>query len=664
MSAASTLPGTASKRQRPPPQAPQTGSDAAKLYRADVDGMRAIAVLAVVFYHLGIERLSGGYVGVDVFFVISGYLIGGIVYDEMSKDAFSFTQFYLRRARRILPALAVMLAGVTVAAFLILVPVQLVEYGRSVIATVLFVSNLHFYETSSYFGGDAHSQPLLHTWSLAVEEQYYLILPIIMLALRPFGRRVLMAGIGVLAMLSLAASVIVLSIEPAAAFYLLPTRLWELLLGLLVARTRLPFLDVRLARELLAAAGLLLIVGAVLLYDRGTPFPGLAAVPPSLGTAILLAVGAQGSSHVGKLLSHPVAVFFGLISYSLYLWHWPVIVLLKQGIPTDALHARLMIAAFALSTLLAWLSWRFVEQPWRRGAIRPAAIWSGAAASGVTLGATGLMMVAWNGFPARFSPAATQAATILNASQTNDFRSGTCFISSSDTFADFNRDTCLKQDPARVEVLLIGDSHAAHLWSGLQKQFPQVAILQATASGCKGVIDRAGDDAARCAELMDYAFTDYLAKHRVDWVLLSSDWQREDLPRVKATLGWLTKRGVKVVLAGPIVQYRAPLPLAIALAEERNDATLVDRMRASDGEELDALFRRLAARYGVVYFSPYDVLCHRQSCRVTDHAKMPIQFDDGHLTATGSRIVAGGFPIGTVLARSTATGARPAGTGR
>ncbi len=624
--------------------------------------MRALAVLLVVFYHLGIDALSGGYVGVDIFFVISGYLIGGIVYHEMNKGTFSFAHFYLRRARRILPALAVMLVGVTIAALFVLMPVQLAEYGRSVIATGFFVSNLHFYSTSGYFGGDAHSQPLLHTWSLSVEEQYYLILPLIMLVLRP-GKQTMLAGLALLALFSLITSAIIVSFEPTAAFFLLPTRLWELLLGVLASQTSFSFLRARLVRELLAIAALLMICGAALFYNKGTPFPGIAAIPPCLGAVILLATGAQGGSLVSRLLSLPVVVFFGLISYSLYLWHWPLIVLMKQGLPTDALDRRLMILAFALSIFLAWLSWRFVEQPLRRPGIRPAAIWSGAVAGAATLAGAGWVILAWNGFPERFSPAAARAATILNVSETNDFRSGTCFINSSDTFADFDRATCLRQDPRKIEVLLVGDSHAAHLWYGLQQKFPQIAVLQATASGCKGVVDRSSGDAARCAQLMDYLFADYLPKRKVNWVLLSSEWYQGDMARVAATLEWLRTHGLRAILAGPIVRYRAPLPLAVALAEERNDATLVDRMRRSDGHQLDLEFRALAAQHGAEYFSPYDVLCDPRSCQVTDDANMPIQFDDGHLTATGSRIVASGFPIaavlnathkpGAILARST-----------
>lgn len=625
------------------------GDDASRRYRTDIDGMRALAVLLVVFYHLGIDSLSGGYIGVDIFFVISGYLVGSIVYEEMSKGTFSFAHFYLRRARRILPALAVMLIGITIAALFVLMPVQLVEYGRSVLATGFFVSNLHFYATSGYFGGDAHSQPLLHTWSLAVEEQYYLILPLIMLFLRPMGKQTMLAGIAFVSLFSLATSVIIVSFEPTAAFFLLPTRLWELLLGVLASQIGFAPLQARVVRELLAVAALLTIFGAALLYDKGTPFPGLAAIPPCLGSAILLMVGAQGGSQISRLLSLPIAVFFGLISYSLYLWHWPLIVLMKQGLPTDALDIRLKIVAFALSIFLAWLSWRFVERPFRRPSVRPAIIWSGAAASGMAFAAAGWVILAWNGFPERLSPAAARAATILNASQTNNFRSGTCFINSSDTFADFNRATCLKQDPSRVEVLLVGDSHAAHLWYGLQQQFPQIAVLQATASGCKGVVDRSSGDATRCAQLMDYLFNDYLPKRNVDWVLLSSEWYQDDIARVAATLDWFRMRRIRVILAGPIVKYRAPLPLAMALAAERNDATLVDRMRTKNGHELDLEFRALAARHGALYFSPYDVLCDPRSCRVTDDAKMPIQFDDGHLTATGSRIVANGFPIAAVL---------------
>ncbi|MEL6317646.1 MAG: acyltransferase family protein, partial [Pseudomonadota bacterium] len=348
-------------------------------YREDVDGLRAVAVLGVVAYHLSPTLAPGGFVGVDVFFVISGYLITAIIAREAAQGRFSFLSFWARRARRILPALTVMVAASFVAGAFLLPPGQFRDFTISAVAALLFAANFHFKDQAGYFDAPAESHPLLHTWSLAVEEQFYLVWPlIIVLALRaPGWARA--AILGALILGSLIAAEAMMADAPISVFYLLPFRLWELALGGALALALARPEGARLAAGLAPAAaqalsltGLALVLGSIAALDQSTPFPGLSAAPACLGTALLIFSGAAARAPIGaRLLGTAPMVAVGLASYSLYLWHWPVLVyhrLLNHGRPPEG---WLEIAALlALSGLLAALSLRYVERPFRSEAAR------------------------------------------------------------------------------------------------------------------------------------------------------------------------------------------------------------------------------------------------------------------------------------------------------
>lgn len=623
----------------------------ARDYRADIDGLRALAVLPIVAFHLGLRHIGGGYVGVDIFFVISGYLIGGLVLKQVGAGRYSVLEFYFRRIRRIVPALAFSLFATTIAVALISLPAATADYGRSLVSTALFGSNFYFWSTDGYFSAASDAKPLLHTWSLAVEEQFYVLFPLIILALRPFGRQAILAGIAAIAIASLFLSVTMLPSSPAATFYLLPMRLWELLLGVLAVSVPAGRFAKARWREAASWTGLALILGPIFLYQPETPFPGLAAVPPCFGTALLLAAGAGGRSCIARMLSLPPVVFFGLISYSLYLWHWPVIVLMKQQMPLASLSFPLKVVAFALSTALGWLSWRFIERPWRNPAVQKKTVMRATIASGTVLGALGLAFSLSQGFPNRYDPQVLRIAALEGVSASNDFRNGTCFISSAYRFADFDRRACLAFDPGRPDVLLMGDSHAAHLWTGLQRRFPDLHFQQATASGCTAVLNRPIGIASRCDQMMRFLFDSYLPSRAGSWVILAGSWGASDSQGVGQTLDWLRSKNLKVILVGPIVKYDLPLPRLMALAEARHDRGLVERFRDKDGAKLDMLYAQIAAKHGALYMSPYQALCGARSCQTADATGLPLQFDYGHVTAAGSLLVAGQFPKKAVLAQ-------------
>lgn len=334
-------------------------------YRSDIDGLRAIAVLPVVLFHADLTAFSGGYVGVDIFFVISGFLITGIISREIQNGDFSIITFYERRVRRIFPALFVMFFFTLAAGVFLLLPSDLEKLGASVVAATTFVSNIFFLRTSGYFERTAELNPLLHTWSLAIEEQYYLFFPILLMVLWKFRwnwKVVTSAGL----VLSFVYSIYMTDHYTSKAFYLLPSRAWELLLGSIIALGVLPRINNTLLLEILAALGIGFIAFAVLVYDPETIFPGLAALLPCLGAGLLIFTG-QGDykTTVARILSGRVLVFFGLISYSLYLWHWPIFVFTNyySVFPLPLAHSLLNVI---ISVFIAYLSWQFIENPFRK----------------------------------------------------------------------------------------------------------------------------------------------------------------------------------------------------------------------------------------------------------------------------------------------------------
>jgi len=431
-------------------------------YRPDIDGLRALAVLLVAFYHAGLA-FGGGFIGVDVFFVISGYLIASLLMDELEAGRFSILDLYERRARRIFPALFALIFVVLIVACFVLIPVDLKRLGTSAAAAVSFVANFRFYFGADYFNQAAHLKPLLHTWSLGIEEQFYILFPFLLLFLwKKFGLRSTFFAISLLTLLSFIACLLVLNIQERAAFYMTPFRAWELFIGVLLALAhRRRWFRGAAKRPILLSALALLGVLAILLpaiaYGPETRFPGWSALLPCLGAALVIGTGGVAKTPVAKVLSQKPLVFLGKLSYSFYLWHWPplVFVYYTRGhiAPLDG------ATCLAIGLALAYLSWRFVEQPFRqRKRLSRRHIFAGSMAVTILIASAGSALFLSNGLPQRYPSALTALMDVRR--HIHDRRD--CHLVT--PVRAQAGDVCLRGDPeAEARIVLVGDSHADSL---------------------------------------------------------------------------------------------------------------------------------------------------------------------------------------------------------
>lgn len=605
-------------------------------YRPDIDGLRALAVLPVVFYHAGLRGFGGGYVGVDIFFVISGYLITGIIVRDLTEGRHSIARFYRRRILRILPALFFVGIATTAIACVLLLPDELVRYARSLAATALFGSNMLFYSESGYFDAASEVKPLLHTWSLAIEEQFYILWPLVLAwvgAARPGRLRI---AVWAICAVSLAASIQMVAQDRSAAFYLLPSRIWELALG-----GALTMVSLRISRrwinEALAASGMAAILWCAWRYNMQTPFPGAGALPVCIGAALIILTGANGGTIVSRMLSIGPAVFVGKISYSLYLWHWPLLVFASLSLvgPPSLMQSGLAIAA---SFLAAIFSWRFVETPFRTRSRHWSnrAIFAGATIAIVaTLGLAGVLL-ATNGLASRYTPEQQSIAHYANLDQENAYRGGTCFIS--DYSQSFQTSHCLPRRAEKPLVLLIGDSYAAHLWPGLSGLGERYDLAQANLVGCAPVL-YPGEGGKLCERFFRSMLADWVPRHRPDAVLLAGRWHQRDFELLRQTLHDQRLAETRIIVIGPPPQYHTALPRLLVEAGRRGDPGLPMRFADRNVFAVDKELRRITGDAGTPYVSLIDKLCRQGQCRAWAKEGVPLQFDDGHFSEPGSRTV-------------------------
>ena len=618
-------------------------------YREDIDALRALAVLSVIGFHFEAPRVFGGFVGVDIFFVISGFLITGIIQKEMRESTFSFARFYERRVRRLLPALYVMIALTAIPALHYLLTSERLEFFRSATAAVTFTSNFFFWLQAGYFDHAAVEKPLLHTWSLAVEEQFYLALPPMLWAAVRFSggkRSALPMALAAIGGASLGLSIWLMATGHAEnAFFMSPPRAWEFLIGGAIAIEGFPQLHNRLLQHIVRGIAVVLILIPVFSYQQGSDFPGYRALLPCVGAALFIWCGTGIPNRVRHPLSFPSLLrFCGQISYSLYLWHWPIFTFARFSRASLTLDLFDKTVLFALTVSISYLSWRFVEQPFRDRQLAP----TRRAAFG-TAGFATLILLAGNAGAIVLSGAPSdsdRAAAQLDAYNAYDYRPlyrfGSCFSPTSGTFDD----PCLKFAAGRPNVLLWGDSLAAHYFYGLSHaaDVRSPNILQATEPACMPTLDAAAQGTASCrgfaAQMLGF-----FGDRKPDLAILSADWLEYARPPrfdgmiadIKTTISRLSGLGIRTVLLGPAVQFRSRLPSILARAHLRSVVASADDVVLPDIFTLDRMMRAaLPKADGFFYVSVVDAICPQRQCPLTIDGSIPLSWDHAHLTAEGS----------------------------
>ncbi len=433
--------------------------------------------------------------------------------------------------------------------------------------------------------------------------------------------------------------------DPSAAFYWPTSRAWELLSGSLLVFGGLPAMKYPLLRNMTAAVGLFLIIFAATTYTKSTPFPGVAALAPCMGAVFIVGSGSAGKTIVGRVLSLRPLVFIGLISYSLYLWHWPVIVFQSMGLNLSGVTASQQKAfTFALSILLATISWRFIELPFRRnqGTVVPARVFRFAALAASVPAAAACLFLVLNGVPSRFPVGASAVASYLeDAGEEARNRTGSCLVTETYTYQNFDQAACLSASKKLPNYLILGDSHAAHLWYGLSHVVLDANFLQATASGCKPTITQALRQNPQCVKLIDFALRDYLPQSHIKAVILGGHWTVNDLDHLSATIQYIRGLGITPIVFGPVVEYDAPLPRLLAISIGNSDLGLPQRHKLTSVRDLDRSMNALARdQWHVGYFSYFDALCRNGRCREYVSSGVPMQKDTTHLTGPGSVWVA------------------------
>jgi peptidoglycan/LPS O-acetylase OafA/YrhL len=618
-------------------------------YREDIDWLRAIAVLAVVAFHFQAPAVYGGFVGVDIFFVISGYLITGIIWSEIAAGHFSFARFYERRVRRLLPALYAMVVLTALPSFHYLLTSERSEFFRSAAAVVTFTSNIFFWLQTGYFDHAAVEKPLLHTWSLAVEEQFYLALPLLLWALlrgKRDGRLVLPVALGALTLASFALGVFLMRTDRSAtAFFMSPPRAWEFLVGGLIALPSVPVLRNGLAQRTARAIALVMLAIPIFSLREGPGFPGVNALLPCLGATLFIWSGI-GVPTQARVPYSPlsIAAFFGRISYSLYLWHWPLFTFARFSKASLVLGASDKIGLFALTVAISYLSWRFVEQPFRNRALVPTRrdAFRLAAVSSAVLLAASVAGVLLSSRPTESDRAAAQLEAYDAYAYRPLYRFGSCFAPASGTFDE----SCLAPAADKTNVLLWGDSLAAHYFYGLSRNAgPQgVNVLQATDPACMPTFNAAAQGAASCRSFAAQMQA-YFHDHKPDLVIMSADWLEYARPPrfdgmiadLKATIADLDALGIRVVLLGPAVQFTSRLPAMLLRAHLRGAEIRADDFLLPDIFALDRMMQAaLSAHDGFSYVSVIDAVCPDRQCPVTIDDGIPLSWDHAHLTAEGS----------------------------
>lgn len=622
-------------------------------YRPEIDGLRAISVLAVIFFHADFSLFKGGFIGVDVFFVISGYLITSILVKELQGNCFSLVQFYVRRIKRILPALTIVVLITSLFAWNFLFPREMEEFSNSLIAVALMVSNIFFWKHSGYFETASEMKPLLHFWSLSVEEQFYVFFPLYLAFLWRLGKKYTLGGIGLFFFLSLMFSQSLTSQgEASASFFLLPSRGWEMLLGSALAVYEMVHEQEKVSSSILgqwaSSIGLTCILLSCTLFNNHSPLPGLLSLIPTIGTALII-VYASPTNIVGSILSNKLLVHIGLLSYSAYLWHQPIFVFTR--IQYDSINIWTAGIAILTSFILAYITWRFIEQPFRKLRSQKLIICMGLSSIGILTG-LGLYLnsasKSLNRFPLAARPTVEQAS--LNVSHAmKALDRGGCFIDYDQTFQDLIRQNCASK--ASPKFLLFGDSRAAHHLPGLKTLTERVPryhgflVEQWTAASCRAIDVRY--NSKRCHDFYS-AFVEKILPtlDEKTYVIVSSAWlwtlnavpEKEFEASFESLLNQLKKSQAQVVIIGETPSYSGnPFRRLFREGRVTQDQEMLE---INNSKYINTLLSQISQRYSLRFIDPTPYLCSKDSqfCLVK-HKNQFVYYDQEHLSPFGSALL-------------------------
>ncbi len=624
-------------------------------YRAEIDGLRAVAVVPVVLFHAGLSNFAGGFVGVDVFFVISGYLITTILINDLDAGRFSLIDFYERRARRILPALVFVVLCCFPVAWALLAPRDMVDFGQSVLAVATFSSNILFWLESGYFDTAAELKPLLHTWSLAVEEQFYILFPLVLMLGWRRARRAVLWVLALGGLVSLALAHWGVFNAPGPTFYLLPTRGWELLMGSFAAiwlqRRTVP--EAGMGYNLAALAGALMILVCVFVYDKATPFPGLYAVPPTLGT-VLIILFARPGTWVHAALSWRPVVGVGLVSYSAYLWHQPLLVFYRHW-RLEEPHGLHLLIIFVATGVLAWFSWRFIERPFRsRSAIARGPIFAMSIAALGGFAGVGAWVAQSGGVPDRYPQLAQME--FFRASWGQEASQFRCLLQG-------DRQTV--HDPAcfdaRGDVVLWGDSHAGSLSIGLRQALTEQrrGFTQVTQSGCPPLFDLPVLHHRKTCNAVNEAVLTELENRPHQTLILHAAWLHPDYPLSEAEFAALAAKSLariqarlpqaRILVVGNVPRWGGDVERAILRQPLQPGPENRIFAPARTYPAVDEILARVTAELGLDYLSAVSLLCREdasgQVCAVgqgdAENVLRAVYYiDNGHMSRPGARLLA------------------------
>ena len=647
-------------------------------YRPDIDGLRAIAVLSVVFFHTGVELLSGGFVGVDIFFVISGYLITSIIIREIEANKFSVAKFYERRFRRILPVLTfVTITSLVVGAFLLRAD-DFKDLGKTALATTIFSSNIVFWQQSGYFDGPSALKPLLHTWSLAVEEQFYIFFPLLLMLIANRGSKKYLRWLILLVIISFIICQQSMKLDPSAAFFLFPTRAWELLIGSLLALNFLPTLTDNRLRHLLSIIGFLMMMLSIFLIDEKTAFPGVSAAIPTLGAALYIYSGTGGKGLANRILSIRPFVFVGLISYSLYMWHWPIIVYTKLFMIREltVIEIGIMLSS---TFIISIFSWRFIEQTFRNNSLlknRKMVFTSSSVISVIILSA-GLLIIVTKGFPERYDFISLKDATNTD----HEWKKwGKC--QNVTKKIQNNQELCIiGKNDKQPSFIFWGDSHAKALAPSVNLSAinHDLSGRIATLAACPPLLSIERANSLECDKFNKMVLQYIVDNPELITVILAARWtlaangkrykNEEGAPvklidlqssnssgmtnkvlfgiGLRRTINALQKINRQVILVSqiPEIGYDVPSVMFIAKSTNRNVESIISPT-VNDylirNETVISTFSALKAKRDIILVDPYKLLCRKASCKVFSD-NILLYRDNNHLSTYGAKYVSSAF---------------------